>query len=337
MRIAVLGATGMLGHHTAIAALESGHELTIIHRRGSDLSKIADLDCRTVVADLDNAAALTEALSDVDAAINCAAYYPTKPRPWRDEVATATAQMARFYDACAAGSLQKIVYLGGAIALPKHPDGIPGDENLDYPGPPPTKNSYVRVKWAMDRQAAERAQAGLPVVIGIPTMSFGEYDFGPSTGTLLTKVANQDLPGYVRGNRNVVYAGDAGRGLVLALERGRPGERYLITGSDVSMDELVALMARIAGVATPKALPMAAARVVGAVQAWKYKLFGGDPPVISETAIAVMSGGQFLSGDKAARELGYQPTLGLEETIERAYRWFESVGYIDAQPTKSNS
>jgi len=328
MRLAIIGATGLLGHHAARAALDRGHELTVIHRDSSDLSRIDDLAYDPVVADLGDTDSIARALDGVDAVIYCAAYYPTVPRPWRDEVATGTGRMDRFYDACARHSLDKIVYLGGSIALPVNPSGEPGHEGLQYPGEPPTKNAYVRVKWAMDRQASERASQGLPVVIAIPTMSFGEYDFGPSTGTLLTKLANRELPGYVPGNRNVVYAGDGGRGLVLAVERGRPGERYFITGSNVSMDDLVATIARVANVPVPRSIPLGVARVMAKIQAVKYKLLGGEPPVISETAIAVMSGGQFISGAKARDELEYEPSIELEETIQRAYDWFKEVGYI---------
>lgn len=328
MRIAIIGATGLLGHHTARSVLERGHALTVIHRESTDLSKIQDLAYDAAVADLDDTDSIRRALDGVDAVIYCAAYYPTVPRPWKQEVAEATGRMGRFYDACADLPLQKVVYLGSSIALPKNASGEPGHEGLDYPGEPPTRNSYVRVKWAMDRQARDRARQGLPVVIGIPTMTFGEYDFGPSTGTLLTKLANREIPGYVPGDRNVVYAGDAGRGLVLAVERGRPGERYFITGAQVSMDDLVALMARVAGVPVPRSIPLGVARMVARLQAARYKLFGGAAPVLSETAIAVMSGGQFISGEKAQKELDYQPTVDLDETIARTHRWFAEVGYV---------
>src|SRR5258708_15501203 len=103
----------------------------------------------------------------------------------------------------------------------------------------------------MDRMARERAREGLPVVIGIPSMCFGEYDRGPTTGQLIVDIANRTLPGYIHGNRNVIYAGDAGRGLVLACEAGRIGERYLLTGTNLPMTELVPMIARVAGVPAP--------------------------------------------------------------------------------------
>ena len=123
MRVAVVGATGMIGNHTARAVVAVGHELCVIHRSSSKLDQLPDVPQQRRVAELGDKAAMTAALSDCDAVINCAAYYPTAPRPWREEVTQAVAEMREFYAACAALSLQKIVYLGAAIALPKAGDG----------------------------------------------------------------------------------------------------------------------------------------------------------------------------------------------------------------------
>lgn len=84
MKIAVIGATGMIGNNTARAVIAAGHELVVVHRETSNLEKIADLEFTSAIADLNDQAALVAALSAVDAVINCAGYYPTVPRPWRE-------------------------------------------------------------------------------------------------------------------------------------------------------------------------------------------------------------------------------------------------------------
>jgi dihydroflavonol-4-reductase len=335
MRIAIIGATGMIGHHTARAAVDRGHELVVVHRASSDLGQLADLRFTSAIADLDNRAALTRALAGVDAVINCAGYYPTAPRPWREEVKTATAQMEHFYAACAQHQLHKIVYLGAAIAMPKHPEGKPGNETLEYVGEPANKNPYVQVKVAMDTQARAKAREGLPVTIAIPSMTFGEYDFGPTTGRLIVELANKRLPGYVTGNRNVIYAGDAGLGLIRVCEDGRVGERYLLTGENHSMDALVQKICNAAGVPIPKPIPLAGAIFVAKLQAWRYRWFKGPLPKVDATGIAVMSGGQFLSGNKAQTELGFCVSVTTDEAIQRALQWFKSKAYVGdsaAQP-----
>lgn len=328
MRIGILGATGMLGHHSALAARTAGHELVVLHRAGSRLDRLGALEFEARTADLDDARSLTPALRGLDGVINAAAYYPTVPRPWRAEVAAGLAQMSAFYAACADAKVARVLYLGGAIALPRRLDGAPGDESLVYPATPADRNPYLQVKWAMDAQARKLAAEGLPVIVGIPTMSFGEFDYGPTTGRFIVEIANQTMGAFVPGRRNAVYAGDAGRGLVLALEKGRVGERYLITGSNIEMEQLVALIAALAKVPPPRPVPLALARIVAALQAGRWRLFGGAPPKLSATAIAVMSSGQFLDGSKAQRELGYTPQVTLPDALTRALAWFREVGYV---------
>ena len=332
MKVAIIGATGMIGHHTAAAALSAGHDVLVIHREGSDLSRIDDLQelggFETAIGDLDSVEQMESAFKGADAVINCAAYYPTRPRPWREEVSTAKEQMERFYSACGLADVDRIVYLGGAIALRRSPDGAPGTEAMEYDSPPPTTNSYVQVKYAMHKQALEAARSGLPVVIGIPTMTLGEFDYGPSTGRFITEVANQTMPGFVDGRRNVLYAGDSGRGLLLAAEKGRPGEAYLFAGTDITMDDLMTIIARVAGVDKPKTVPLAAAKLLAKFQAMRYRFLKGPVPKLGETAIAVMSAGQFIDGSKARQELGFEPTLSVEEAVRRAYKWFVAQGMI---------
>jgi dihydroflavonol-4-reductase len=177
VRIAVIGASGMLGRHTALAVRRRGHDLVAVYRTldATQALQGADIDVRQ--ADLRTPASLRSALAGVDAVINCAAYYPGAPRPWREEVAAA---MHGFYEVCAGLALSKVVYLGAAIALPTDPSGQPANEAASYPGEPKDKNPYLQVKWALDEQARAWADRGLPVSIGIPTMSFGEFDPGNS-------------------------------------------------------------------------------------------------------------------------------------------------------------
>lgn len=328
MRVAIIGATGMLGHHTALAAQSAGHEVIVLHRPNSQLSQIGDIQGERRVATLDKRQWMERALEGVDVVINCAAYYPTLPKHWEAELKTARQQMQKFYDACAIHPLKKIVYLGGAIALPKNPSGAAGHADLRYSSQPKNKNSYLQVKWAMDELALEQAQQGLPVVIGIPSMTFGEFDYGPTTGQFVTEIAKQTLPAYVRGNRNVIYAGDAGRGLLACAEKGTPGQRYLLTGENSDMDVLVKTISELSGKRLPKAAQLWVAKALNKAQTAAYKL-GGPAPKISETAIAVMSAGQHLDGSKAERDLGFKAEVSMEEALRRALFWFREVGYCD--------
>lgn len=349
MKIAIVGATGMLGQHTALAAQAAGHDLTILHRASSDLSKLAISHYRSVEVDLDGSPeTLAAAITGHDIVINCAGYYPTQPRAWREDVRLATQSLNNFFTAChhahAQQPLHKIVYLGAAIALQTQAEGLGrprrlgrpgrleqlGDETCEYPQQPQNKNPYLQCKWAMDQLSMQWAntQPNLPVSIAIPSMTFGEYDAGPSTGQLITKIANQTLPAYVQGKRNVIYAGDAGRGIVRVAEDGRVGERYLLTGHNTNMDELVSTIAQITQQPAAKPAPLWVAKLLNRWQTAKYHLTGTEP-TISSTAIAVMSAGQHLSGEKAATELNFAANASMSGAIQKAYDWFQQAGYIE--------
>jgi len=331
-KIGIIGATGMIGHHTANAVIESNkHELFVIHRESSDLSSIKDLKYQSRVADLMDKESLVNAFKGLDYVLNCGAYYPTTPKPLKAELTIAKSQMANFLSAINASNIKQALYLGAAIAIPIEASGE-ADESKFYSKPPPNKAAYVQVKWLMDKMAREAGKSGTPIVIGIPSMTFGEYDYGPSTGQLIVYTANQTIPGYVEGNRNVIYAGDAGKGLLLACINGKPGERYLLTGENITMEKLVRKIAAASALQEiPKQVPIGLAKFMSMLKMTRYKIFGGEMPLLNDTAIAVMSAGQYLRGDKAQKELGFKPTKDIDETLAITVAWFKDNGYITNQ------
>ncbi len=329
IKIGVIGATGMLGHHIAKHVQENKENVLVaIHRETSNLSSIQDLNYKSCIADLNDKQSLAEAFKDLDYVLNCGAYYPTVPKSLNEEIKIAKQQMNNFIDAVNESNIKKALYLGGSIAIPKSKDGIANEDEI-YDTKPKNNAAYIQVKWLMDKMARDAGKEGIPIVIGIPSMTFGEYDYGPSTGRIITNTINQTLPGFVQGNRNVVYAGDAARGLLSACIDGRIGERYLITGENISMKELIQKIMAIGNVdKMPKEVPLSLAKLVSKIKMTKYKLFGGALPLLNDTAIAVMSAGQFLNGDKAKNELGYEPKVTIDKAITRSIDWFRENKYI---------
>ncbi|MBB4816733.1 dihydroflavonol-4-reductase [Pseudomonas alcaligenes] len=327
MKIAALGATVLLGHHTARAIRAAGHELVLIHRPASRIERLGYLDPELRSAERFDHPQLTRAMADLDGVVFCPGDMPARHRRWQDVVAGALEETNHFYAACLAAHVPRILLVGASVALPRHPDGEPGHEGLFYDEMPRWKNPYLLCKWALDHQAREQARAGLPVVIGIPGMALGEFDAGPSSGRLITAIASGAMSRYVEGQRNVIDAGEAGRGLLLALEKGRAGERYLITGTNIEMAELTAHIARLLEVAAPTPMPLAVARGMAALQRLRQRM-SGEAPKIDPTSIAAMAGGQFLDGAKAAAELGFQAEVALDDTLRRAIRWFGENGYV---------
>lgn len=328
MKFAVLGATGLLGHHAARAIKAAGHQPRLIHRPSTRIERLAYLGAECRAAELFDHAELCRALDGVDGVLFCAGHYPGPPRRWQDEVASALDQSNHFYAACQAVEVPRILSVGAAIALPRHPQGLAGHEGLFYEGMPHWRNAYLLCKWALDEQAREQARCGLPVVIAIPGMTLGAFDVGPSTGRLITAIASGAMRYFVPGARNLIDAAEAGRGLLLALERGRVGERYLLTGQNIQLAELTARIAALLGVAAPRPMPLALARGVAALGRLRYRLTG-RAPLLDDTALAVMAGGQYLDGSKAREELGFVAVQSLDDTLLRAIQWFRENGYIE--------
>ncbi len=330
MKYAVLGATGLLGHHAARAIRAAGHDLVLIHRPSSQIQRLAYLEPECRVAEMLDHAGLERALRGLDGVIFSAGYYPSRPRRWQEEVASALGQTNPFYAACLQARVPRILYVGSAYAMPRHPQGLPGHEGLFYDSLPSGKSSYVLCKWALDEQAREQARNGLPVVIGIPGMVLGELDIGPTTGRVITAIGNGEMTHYVAGQRNVIDAAEAGRGLLMALERGRIGERYLLTGHNLEMADLTRRIAELLGQPAPQPMSMAMARALATLGRLRYRV-SGQLPLLDETAIEVMAGGQFLDGRKAREELGFFSTTALDDTLLRAIDWFRDNGYFNAQ------
>lgn len=327
MRIAVLGATSLLGHHTARAVKSAGHELVLIHRPESRVGRLNYLEPECHAVERLDYVGLRRALKDIDAVVRCDDPFPQKPRRWQEEVASALDEANHFYAACLAAHVPRILYVGSSIALPRHPEGLPGHEGLFYEGMPRWRNPFLLTRWALDEQAREQARSGLPVIIGIPGMSLGEMDFGPSTGRLITAIGSGQMTHYVAGRRNLIDAADAGRGLLLTLEKGRVGERYLLTGQNIEMKALTERVAQLLGVAPPQPMPLALARGMAVLGRLRYRL-SGEAPMLDDVSVAFMVGGQFLDGSKARNELRFVAETPLEETLERTIRWFRANGYL---------
>lgn len=309
MKYAVLGATGLLGHHAARAIRAAGHDLVLIHRPSSQIQRLAYLEPECRVAEMLDHAGLERALRGLDGVIFSAGYYPSRPRRWQEEVASALGQTNPFYAACLQARVPRILYVGSAYAMPRHPQGLPGHEGLFYDSLPSGKSSYVLCKWALDEQAREQARNGLPVVIGIPGMVLGELDIGPTTGRVITAIGNGEMTHYVAGQRNVIDAAEAGHNLEMA--------------------DLTRRIAELLGQPAPQPMSMAMARALATLGRLRYRV-SGQLPLLDETAIEVMAGGQFLDGRKAREELGFFSTTALDDTLLRAIDWFRDNGYFNA-------
>ncbi|MGE5385627.1 MAG: NAD-dependent epimerase/dehydratase family protein [Betaproteobacteria bacterium] len=327
MKIAVIGATGLIGQHAARALVSHGDALRIVHRAGSRLQSLEHLPFETAEADLDDRAALTEALRDVDAVIHCAGYYPRQFNRTEEELAIARRQMGNFCQAALDAGCSKAVYVSAASVLEKPAPGQLADESMVCREEPSRNNPFRLIKWHQDKIAEEYIGRGLPLVFAIPSMVFGEYDHGPTAGRLIVGIANGTLRHYIDCQRNIVAGADLAQGLLRCLAAGRVGERYILAGTNIHFGELVEKIAAAAKVSPPKRVSLVVARALAGLQELQYRMTGKTPSV-KRSELAMIASGKFLDAGKAEQELGFKAQIGVDDAIGRALRWFRNNGYV---------
>jgi dihydroflavonol-4-reductase len=175
--------------------------------------------------------------------------------------------------------------------------------------------------------AQMEAQRGLPVVIVNPTAPVGDHDVKPTpTGQTIVDFLRGRMPAFVDTGLNVVDAHETAEGHLLALERGRPGERYILGGENLTLEQILKTLARISGKPAPRVkLPYLVAWLAGVVTTTLAEL-GGPPPRAPMEGVRMARKRMWVSSEKARRELGFTASPA-EVALRKAVGWFEAHGY----------
>jgi dihydroflavonol-4-reductase len=190
---------------------------------------------------------------------------------------------------------------------------------------------YKRSKFEAEQCALRAAETGLPVVVVNPTTPVGPGDWKPTpTGKIILDFLNGRMPGYVDTGLNFVPVEDCAAGHLLAAERGRIGERYILGGRNLTLKEVLDMLAAISGLRAPRwKFPHAAAYAAAGVDAVVSSVMGREPQIPLE-GVRMARHKMFVDASKATRELGFTPGP-IEEALARAVRWYETNGYLTAR------
>ena len=299
----VMGANGFLGSHVTRQLVERGDDVRVWIRRTSDTQSLAGLDVERRHGELGDDEALREAMRGVDTVFYCI----VDARAWlRDPAplfATNVEALRQVLDAAVEVGVPRFVFCStvGTIAVVEH--GLA--HNWAHLGGP-----YIESRIAAEELVLRYGREhGLPVVALCVATTYGPGDYGPTPhGRLVAAAARGRLPVYVRDNSmEVVGIEDAARAFLLAEERGRPGERYIISERFMSIQELLTTAAREGGVAPPRwGIPLPAMRVLGALGALAARLRRQDS-VVTPVSVRLMHVMSPLDHSKATRELGWEP------------------------------
>src|SRR6202041_2787083 len=212
------------------------------------------------------------------------------------------------------------------IAIPAHGAALPNEDTRATLSQ--MIGHYKRSKFQAELEAIKAAAAGIPVVIVNPTAPVGPGDWKPTpTGRIIVDFLNGKIPAYVDTGLNVVPVEDCAAGHLLAAEKGRIGERYILGARNMTLKEILAALAAITGRSAPRLrLPHAVPLAAGYADEFYSRLTGREPQIPVE-GVKMSRHKMFVESDKAARELGYKPGK-VEAALERAVRWYEEHGYI---------
>jgi dihydroflavonol-4-reductase len=188
--------------------------------------------------------------------------------------------------------------------------------------------AYKQSKFLAEKAALQAAGTELPVVVVNPTAPIGDHDWKPTpTGRIVVDFLQRKMPAYVDTGLNVVDVRDVAAGHLLACERGRSGERYILGGENLTLQQIFAKLEGISGLKAPKVkLPYAVAYVAGIVSTAWANISGVEPRAPLD-AVKMARKKMWVRHEKATSELGYAPGSSTE-ALRRAVEWFRANGYV---------
>jgi dihydroflavonol-4-reductase len=322
VRIAVTGATGHVGANLVRALLVRGERVRVlVHDRNE--RPLDGLDVERVKGDVRDPASLERAFEGAEIVFHLAALISIQGDRGGLVPAINVDGAKNAAEAALRQGVRRFVHTSSVHAFDLSRGGT-----IDETSPrsdAPHLAAYDRSKAAGERAVREVVARGLDAVIVHPTAVLGPFDFEPSRmGRTLLGLRDRTLPSLVAGGFDWVDVRDVVAALLAAVERGRTGESYLVSGEYRSVAELAALASTITGVAPPRIVsPIGLARVgVPFAAAWGWMT--GKEPLYTNESLSTLAHDARISGAKAARELGHAPR-SLEETLRDTYAWFEKV------------
>ena len=328
MTTLVTGATGFLGNHVARQLVAAGHPVRLLVRSSSNLASLEGLNAERVTGDLQDTRSLDCAMRGVRRVYHVAADYRLWTRHPQEIYESNVAGTRRLFEVAAQAGIERIVYTStvATIAIPARGAALPNEDTRATLSQ--MIGHYKRSKFQAELEALKAAAAGIPVVIVNPTAPVGPGDWKPTpTGRIIVDFLNGKMPAYVDTGLNVVPVEDCAAGHLLAAEKGRVGERYILGARNMTLKEILGALARITGRSAPRLrLPHAVALAAGYADEFFSRLTGREPQIPVE-GVKMSRHRMFVESDKAQRELGYRPGP-VEVALERAVRWYVDHGYI---------
>ena len=332
MTVCVTGATGFIGGHVARLESERGEPVRITYRDKSRLRRLGGVEAEPVKADVLDRPAMRRALRGCEVLYHSAGYVGSRPRARVWEVNALSPRVA--VEAAAGEGLRRVVLTSSVAGIGPAPPDRAGTEEDVYRGAG-LGLAYADAKHEGEAEAlAAGARHGVEVVIVNPSYVFGVPVDRSQPGETSTRVIGNylrgRLPAVADGGVNAVDVRDVAEGHLKAAARGKPGERYVLGGHDLTWSELIERVADISGVRYPLwVLPRESAALAQMARAL------GLPMPVAPEGITLMAMNWQYSSAKARRELGYR-SRALETTLRDTIDWYHELteaGALDDSPS----
>lgn len=324
----VTGSTGFLGSHLVRRLLERGAEVRCLARPTSRLDNLRGLPVEIARGDLRDLSSLRQAMRGCRVVYHCAADYRLWCKDPVDMYASNVEGTNNCMQAASDEGVERVVYTSTVGCLGLNPGGKPADEDT-----PVTIDDmigdYKRSKFFAEENVRGWAARGLPVVIVNPSTPVGDMDIKPTpTGKIIVDFLRGKMFGFVDTGMNLIDVRDCAEGHVLAAEKGRVGEQYILGAHNLTLKQVFDSLASITEIASPKTkIPHWVAEVYARLEnLWSINLAGREPEVPLES-VKLARHKMWFDSSKAVRELGLSQS-SIDGALLRAVKWFEEHGYV---------
>ncbi len=326
----VTGATGFVGSHVVSQLLARGEKVRVLVRPASPAKNLQGMEVETARGDLTDRASLKAAMAGCRRVYHLAADY----RLWAAEPSALylnnVVGTRNVLEIAREAKVERLLYTSTVGALGHAHNGAASvSANEQTPVTLAQMiGHYKRSKFLAEAEVMAAARAGLPVVIVNPSTPVGSRDIKPTpTGQMIVDFLNGRMPAYVETGLNLIDVEDVAAGHLLAMEKGQVGQRYILGHRNLSLKEILDLLAKVSGRPAPTVrLPHAVALGVAAVStlgSWVTR----RPPLVSWESVRMSRKKMFFDSSKAVRELGL-PQGSVEEALSKAVHWFRKNGYV---------
>ena len=323
MTTLVTGATGFLGSALARELLKDGRTLKLLVRKNSDTRNIDDLDCEVAYGDLQDRDSLKSALTGCQTLYHTAAYYSLWSRDKKLIYDINVQGTRNILESALEMGIEKVVYTSTVGCIGLSEDGSSANENQPM-NTATLCNDYKLSKYEAEQVAHELFGRGLPVVIVNPSTPVGPRDIKPTpTGKIILDFLSRKMPAYIDTGLNLIDVSDCARGHILAEEKGRLGERYILGNKNMSLKEILLALETLTGLKAPRIkMPYWVAYAAGLACEWASDNITHQPPSVPLAGVKMAKYFMYFDPSKAIRELGL-PQNPVENALGQAVCWFK--------------